>query len=44
MGPRTSTEESRVQALGSQRMVEMFLNSRRRRIAGGSEENGGIFL
>lgn len=35
--------ESDAQALGSRKMVELFLSSRRKRIAGGSEE-GGVFL
>jgi hypothetical protein len=44
MGPRMSASDLEAQALGSKRMVEMFLSSRRRRIAGGSEESGAVFL
>jgi hypothetical protein len=33
-----------VQAMGSKQMVDLFLSSRRKRIAGGSEESGGVFL
>ncbi|KAH6675051.1 hypothetical protein B0J14DRAFT_588810 [Halenospora varia] len=44
MGPEANGElsERAAQAIGSQRMVEMFLNSRRRRIAGGSEDSGAF--
>jgi hypothetical protein len=44
MGPRMSASDLEAQALGSKRMVELFLSSRRRRIAGGSEESGAVFL
>jgi hypothetical protein len=44
LGPRVSTAELEAQALGSKRMVDLFLSSRRRRIAGGSEESGAVFL
>jgi hypothetical protein len=44
LGSRASTAEAEAQALGSKRMVELFLSSRRRRIAGGSEESEGVFL
>ena len=43
-GERQSLKELDAQALGSKRMVDLFLSSRRRRIAGGSEESGGMFL
>jgi hypothetical protein len=43
LGPRTSYSELDVQAMGSKQMVDLFLSSRRKRIAGGSEESG-IFL
>ncbi|TVY92423.1 hypothetical protein LAWI1_G003824 [Lachnellula willkommii] len=43
MGPDTGEmSEQDAQAMGSKRMVELFLNSRRKRIAGGSEENGAF--
>jgi hypothetical protein len=49
MGPVTASgrmNELDAQQLGSKRMVDLFLSSRRRRIAGGSgsEESGAIFL
>jgi hypothetical protein len=44
LGPRTSYSELDVQAMGSKQMVDLFLSSRRKRIAGGSEESGGVFL
>jgi len=44
MGPRMSASDMEAQALGSKQMVELFLSSRRRRIAGGSEESGAVFL
>jgi hypothetical protein len=44
MGPRTSLSELDVQAMGSKQMVDLFLSSRRKRIAGGSEESGVVFL
>ncbi|KAE9365399.1 hypothetical protein N431DRAFT_430902 [Stipitochalara longipes BDJ] len=44
MGPRMSASDLEAQALGSKKMVELFLSSRRRRIAGGSEESGAAFL
>ena len=44
MGPRMSTSDLEAQALGSKKMVELFLSSRRRRIAGGSEDSGAVFL
>jgi hypothetical protein len=43
-GPRMSASDLEAQALGSKKMVELFLSSRRRRIAGGSEESGAVFL
>lgn len=44
LGPSANGElsEKAAEAIGSQRMVEMFLSSRRRRIAGGSEDNGAF--
>ncbi|TVY23779.1 hypothetical protein LHYA1_G008074 [Lachnellula hyalina] len=43
LGPDTGEmSEQDAQAIGSKRMVELFLNSRRKRIAGGSEENGAF--
>jgi hypothetical protein len=43
MGPDMGElSEKDAQAMGSKRMVELFLNSRRRRIAGGSEESGAF--
>jgi hypothetical protein len=44
MGPRMSASDLEAQALGSKKMVELFLSSRRKRIAGGSEESGAVFL
>jgi hypothetical protein len=44
LGPRTSYSELDVQAMGSKQMVDLFLSSRRKRIAGGSEESAGVFL
>jgi hypothetical protein len=44
LGPRTSYSELDVQAMGSKQMVDLFLSSRRKRIVGGSEESGGVFL
>jgi len=44
MGPRMNTAEMDAQALGSKRMVELFLSSRRRRIASVSEDGAGVFL
>ena len=47
MGPATVTSASSIQLdaqqLGSKRMVDLFLSSRRRRVAG-SEDSGAIFL
>jgi hypothetical protein len=43
-GERQSMAELDAQAMGSKRMVDLFLSSRRRRIAGVSEESGGMFL
>ena len=40
MGPRVLDAQS----VGSKRMVEEFLNSRRKRITGGDEENGPAFI
>lgn len=40
-GKRMSATEEDVQAMGSKMMVDLFLSSRRRRIAGGSEDSGG---
>lgn len=40
LGPRVSGAQS----LGSKRMVEEFLNSRRKRIASGNEGNGPVFI
>ncbi|TVY45526.1 hypothetical protein LOCC1_G004889 [Lachnellula occidentalis] len=43
MGPDMGEmSEQDAQAMGSKRMVELFLNSRRKRIAGNSEENGAF--
>lgn len=43
MGPdRGELSEKDAQAMGSQRMVEMFLSSRRKRIASGGSENDGV--
>ncbi|KAF4626833.1 hypothetical protein G7Y89_g11323 [Cudoniella acicularis] len=43
MGPfNREMSETDAQALGSKRMVELFLSSRRRRIAGGSEDSGAF--
>jgi hypothetical protein len=44
MGPRMSTTDIDAQAMGSQRMVEMFLSSRRKRIVSPSDEAGSVFL
>jgi len=44
LGPKMSAADLEAQAVGSKRMVELFLSSRRRRIAGGSEESGAVFL
>ena len=44
LGPRMSVTESDAQAMGSKQMVDLFLSSRRRRIAGGSEDSGAVFL
>lgn len=45
MGPNISVMDALdTQQLGSKRMVDLFLSSRRRRIAGGSEESSGIFI
>jgi hypothetical protein len=44
MGPRMSTSDLEAQALGSKKMVELFLSSRRRRIAGESGDSGAVFL
>jgi hypothetical protein len=45
MGPTMSggAQELDAQQMGSKRMVDLFLSSRRRRIAGGSEESG-VFI
>lgn len=43
MGPDMGELSERdAQAMGSKRMVELFLNSRRKRIAGGSEDSGAF--
>jgi hypothetical protein len=44
MGPMTQNMEVDAQQMGSRRMVDLFLSSRRRRIAGGSEESNNMFL
>ena len=45
MGPMMSggAQELDAQQMGSKRMVDLFLSSRRRRITGGSEESG-VFI
>lgn len=40
-GKRVSATEEDAQAMGSKMMVDLFLSSRRRRIAGGSEDSTG---
>ena len=38
-------QELDTQQMGSKRMIDLFLSSRRRRITGGSEEEGsGVFI